>query len=217
MFFGRLRNGAALVAAAIQILFVSSGSAGAVTLDLWYTTGNGTSFGDNYSVSGSVVQARTASAPGSVAGIDGVMGVWALNFSDLHGVTYSGSAYGDIGVLPTGAIGITLYGFDLGSWDGVDRTPQVRIWNGDYTVELTSPQNIPVGATHAHYTTSLFSANGFHIQFSTIGGNIGIDNLEFDVGNLVTTPLPAAAWMFVSGLGALGMASARSRRRRKRL
>ncbi len=212
----RLRTGTALIAAALFFLCAPRGTAGAVTLDLWYSAGNGTAFGDNYSVIGSVVQARTASAPGG-GNIDGVMAVWALNFSDLHGVTYSSSAYGDIGVLPTGAAGITLYGFDLGSWDGVDRTPQVRIWNGDYTVELTSPLDIAVGTTHAHYANSIFSANGFHIQFSTVGGNIGIDNLEFDVGNFLAAPLPAAAWLFGSGLGTFGLISARSMRRRRRV
>ncbi len=200
---------------------MSATAAQAVVVDLWQSSGNGTAYNDNYGVVGSVIQARTASAAGSAAAINGSMAVDAISFADMYHVIYSGGGYGDLAVLPYGvgvSEGITLYGFDLGTLPGASENVDVRIWNGDYSAELTPSQTLAVGSTHASYVTSLFSLTGFHIQFSVAGAAIAIDNLAFDVGDFAVSqvPLPAGAWLLSSGMGLITLQSWRKRRRERR-
>lgn len=47
--------------------------------------------------------------------------------------------------------------------------------------------------------------------FGSVDGSIGLDNLEFN--SVTSVPLPAALWLFVSGLGVLGVPVTRRRTR----
>lgn len=184
------------------------GHAAPVTVDVWHTAGNGSilwPFG-NYSVTGVELTGYTKDGWGNST-TNGYLVIYALGFSDLHGVGYTGQPAGEIGMLPYSGntSGISLYDFDLGIWSGLSHDVAVRIYNGDYS-QLLSQGTVAVGSAHGTYTANVFSLNGFQIQFAASDSyQIGIDNLRLEVGNpqgfnSAAVPAPGILWLLGGGL-----------------
>lgn len=175
---------------------VTTGSslAAPVVVNPWNTSGNGNVTGDNFgSVPNLDLIYRSKPTMGT-GGYTDQLRVWALGFSDLHGISYATDTYGDVYVKPDDGWtqGVSLFSFELGVYDyaTTSRNVQVQIWNGDYT-SLLADQTINIGATHHTFQANLYSANGLHIQFGPYPGYVGIDNISVEAGH--TVPEPAAA------------------------
>lgn len=192
-------------------------------LSPWHTAGNGsyTDYGLGwFNVPNLGIWFSNRAALGSAAST-GLMQIWALGFSDLHGISYAADEVADIFIAPVAGWGdgVSLGGLDLGAWSGEAITADIRIYNGDYSQLLYSGE-ASSGALHASVELELFSANGFHIQFdarSRPGGWVGIDNLVLAAGDLWpgsagSVAVPGTLYL---GLAALAAAAVlRGRRRR---
>ncbi len=123
---------------------------------------------------------------------------WSTGYSGLENVGYgTGSATAEIFLSPAPGYQVTLQGFDLGAYPNTDRESQVTLLTG-LGQELFSSGPITVlGSTPSEFNFGLTSDEGFRIQFGPEASNVGIDNLEYTV---TVVPLPAAAWLFGSGL-----------------
>ena len=181
-----------------------------VVVDPWHTAGNGNAtwpFG-NFAVSGLELTAHTRTDWGSAGSFNGQAVIWATNFSDLHGVTYTSQPVGDIGLMPVfgNDDGVTLYDFDLGVWGGTSSNVAVRIYNGDYS-QILSQGTVAVGAQHGSYFANVFSLNGIHVQFASGDVQHAIDNIRIEGGNplnIAPIPEPETYAMLLARLGLLG-------------
>ncbi len=191
-------------------LFSSVLHAAPVTVSLWTTTGNGTAMWPtgNYSVPGLAITGTSRQDWGNSA-VTGYLYLQAYGFSDLHGVSYPNALIGELNIMPVAgnADGVTLFDFDLGSWTGVNRGVETRIYNGDYSRILTQGTTT-VGTLKGISTANVFSLNGLRIQFySPIGSQNAIDNIRIEGGNplgIAAVPAPAAGWLLVTGLLGIG-------------
>jgi hypothetical protein len=185
-----------------SILIASPGlvSAAVTTVSPWHTAGNGSStdYGIGwFQVPNLALYHRTTSAFGSGA-FTGQMSIWALGFSDLHGISYAPSGLANLSILPVSGWtgGVSFFGFDLGVYDGATtpRTINYQVWNGDFSSMMTSGSRT-VGATHATIDFSLYSSNGFHLQFDGEPGYIGLDDYRVE-GGASAIPEPSSILLF---------------------
>lgn len=165
-----------------------------ITVSPWHTAGNGTYTdvgGGGWSLVPNVGlyhQAKAAFGAGPVTGLTVIHG---LGFSDLQGISYTSQAVANVSIqpLPGWTGGVSFYGFDLGV-SGSPRDVDYEIWNGDFSTKLASG-TVTVGAVHATVNVSLFSSNGFNVQFES-EGVVGIDNYRVE-GNDSAAPKPYIA------------------------
>lgn len=152
----------------------------------------------------------------------GTVHLWNASYNDLFEVAwFSGSdagSRGDIALLPASAHGrpIELLSLDLGAYPNAQLTTSLHIFNGDYSIEFLALDNIligqdsgfnpqgAVGNEHSHFDLGFVSLNGFHIQFGPSAFNVGIDNIEFDVGAPTAVAEPMSLALFSLGLLGLG-------------
>ncbi len=190
-------------------------------LSPWHTAGNGsyTDYGLGwFSVPNLGIWFSNRASLGSSAST-GLMQIWALGFSDLHGISYAADEVADIFIAPVAGWGdgVSLGGFDLGSWGGEAITSDVRVYNGDYSQLLYSGE-ASSAALHASVALELFSTNGFHIQFDARtrpGGWVGIDNLVLAAGDLWPGTAGAVAAPGTLSLGLTALAAAAALRGRR--
>jgi hypothetical protein len=131
---------------------------------------------------------------------------WDNAYNDLVNVAWggfgTGSGVSEIALIPAAGYQVTLNSFDLGAWPNAANATQYTVYDINYNPLISSgPIIVGTGNVHSHVTPALASATGLIIQWGPDGYNVGIDNVDFTVA----VPLPAAAWLFGSALGLLGL------------
>jgi hypothetical protein len=115
---------------------------------------------------------------------------WPDNYSGLVDVAFGDTLIpSEIAFLPTPGKQVTLESFQLGSFLSASRTSSVNIYNGDFQL-LFSSGEITVAATPLTFTPNLTSANGIRLQFGPDAYNVGIDNINYFVTDIESTPVP---------------------------
>lgn len=135
---------------------------------------------------------------------------WSTGYSGLSSV-----AYGDTGATPTilivpkaGQV-VTLVGFELGSWNNVDRGSQVTLVDlADNSVVLSTGNITVLSATPSSFSVNASSSAGFSIAFGPDGFNVGIDNIQFSTSPV---PEPATTALWLAGLATAAVAARRRR------
>ncbi len=184
-----------------------AGNAAVSTVSPWHTAGNGSStdYGIGwFQVPNLALYHRTKNSFGS-GSFTGQMQIWALGFSDLQGISYSSDIVANLSILPVSGWegGVSFFGFDLGAFDG-GNTPQnvgYEVWNGDFS-SLIASGSVMVGAVHETIDFSLYSPNGFHLQFDSKNSAVGLDDYRVEGGNSAI-PEPSTAvlsFVFAAGL-----------------
>lgn len=149
--------------------------------------------------------------------------VWHDNYGDRVNVLFSNQSSDTLSVRFVADDGyhVDLYQFDLAGWPNSDYVINaVRILNGDAL--LFSQSNVLVegdlnGPRHTLFTfptalsgTDLLLEVDYRNLPGGIRDNIGIDNIRFGQ-TPPAVPLPAAAWLFGSGvIGLVGVARRRT-------
>jgi len=160
---------------------------------------------------------------------DASVKLWNAQYGDLSNILFataplSGTTPNSLNILLTADPGfqVELYHFDLAGWANAD-----YIINGvsifDNSSTLFSQSNVLVegdltGPRHTSFDFGiplLAQQLRIEIDLSNIAGgqqdNIGIDNIRFGQNPPAVVPLPAAYWLFGSGLlGLVGSARKRS-------
>lgn len=138
---------------------------------------------------------------------------WHADYNDLTNVAWTdggdGGSRAEIFIKPLNGDVVTLNSFDLGAYFHTQLSTTISILDGDNNLLAFTPSGVLIGAgdLHTHFDFNLSSASGIRIQWGPSAYNVGIDNIDFNVG---AVPLPAPAWMLGGGLAAL---LARRRRR----
>ena len=144
--------------------------------------------------------------------------LWVDGYGDLTNVMIGNNGSLSLNVEMTADAGfdVQLYGFDLAGWPNSDYTINaVNVLSG--TNSLFSQANVLVegDANGLQHTSFDFAAPLtaaqllIEIDYSNLApgshDNIGIDNIRFGQNPPAVIPIPAAMWLFGSGL--LGLAS----------
>jgi PEP-CTERM motif len=148
---------------------------------------------------------------------------WAANYNELVNVGYGTSTNNAASVFfaPLSGLSVTLNSFSLGAWPNrIGASSQYTIVDG-LGATLFSSGPIVIGATgnlSSTFNVNLTSANGIGILFGPESYNVGIDNIDFTVGDGTPGPVPEpSTWaMMIGGFGMIGGAL-RYRRRRTRI
>jgi hypothetical protein len=142
---------------------------------------------------------------------------WDAEYNDLQGVawgsTNDSAGTAEIFLQPLSGLSVTLLGFDLGAWQNAVLDTSYVIRSGAGAI-LASSGTITVGTgnVHSSFAFNLTSSDGIRIQWGPSSYNVGIDNIEFRIGQGGgAVPEPATWAMMISGFG---MAGAMLRRRR---
>lgn len=133
---------------------------------------------------------------------------WRADYNDLLGVAWVGGGDGasraEIFLKPLNGDVVTLNSFDLGAWPDTQRDTSFTILDGDGNLLADSGGTVTIGIQpgNLHNTfdftgQGIASATGIRIQWGPSAFNVGIDNIDFNVG---AVPLPAPAWLLGGGL-----------------
>jgi hypothetical protein len=101
--------------------------------------------------------------------------------------------------------GVTAISFSYGSYLDSSTPVTVTLSTGD-TFALKTPANAGVDTNFVGFTSSTPIAS---VDFAEQGN--GFDVTGFELASATSVPLPAAAWLLLSGLGGLGLVSRRKR------
>ena len=144
--------------------------------------------------------------------VNGILNFWSTGYNDLFNVVEN-EADGQTGYriefIAQAGFNVVLDSLNMGNWGSAITVPGLSVADGSGTV-LFSATNIALPANST--PSSLFfdfggiSANKLvlHVNTSGLGvnsDNVGLDNIQFSQSTAV--PVPAAAWLFGSGLFAL--------------
>ena len=140
---------------------------------------------------------------------------WADSYSGLTGIAY----YGDGATITFNAatgyeVGLTS--LSLGGWPNTTRPLGFSITDLATSSELLNTGIVAVlGSTPSVFNFDYKSTVGLKITFLGDFYNGGVDNIVYTVsdvnggGGVNPIPLPAAAWLLLGGLGALGAVARR--------
>jgi hypothetical protein len=218
-------HGLALCALA-GVLSLSASPAGAAVLDfsgdICGPGGNavctdGSFIGENYGDIAGVLDVQYRNLQGNPSLT--TLRFWNGDYNDLSRVAWTdggdGNSRAEIFLKPLNGDVVTLKSFDLGAWPDTQRTTSFTILDGDGNLLADSGGTITIGIQpgNLHNTfdftgQGIASATGIRIQWGPSAFNVGIDNIDFQVG---AVPLPAPAWLLGGGLLTLA-----ARRRRAR-
>ncbi len=139
----------------------------------------------------------------------GGFSLWPTNYAELVNALGHGSfdVPGEIILTPDPGYQVTLNSFDIAGWVNVDYQTQFAIYDDNGSLaspNLFSADLLVPGANSINPLAGSITATGsLHIFVSNIGST-GIDNINFDQ---TVIPVPAAVWLFGSGLlGLIGVA-----------
>lgn len=136
---------------------------------------------------------------------------WDNNYGDLQNVAFpafSTDGFGEISLIAENGWNVMLNSFDIAGWPSRTTSNTIRILDGYGTVLYNNDNAEILGASglHSNYAFGL-SAPVLRIQYAFNDWNVGIDNVNFDQK---AVPLPAAAYLFGTGLA--GLIAARRKR-----
>jgi hypothetical protein len=145
--------------------------------------------------------------------------LWTIQYGDLTNVLFASAASNTLSVRLAADPGfeVLLYHFDLAGWPEADYTINGVNVFGDAATLFSQTDVLVEGdasgprRTEFDFATPLSAQQlVIEIDFSNITGssqdNIGIDNIRFGQNPPALIPIPAAAWLFGSGLlGLIGL------------
>jgi hypothetical protein len=169
--------------------------------------GNGTPILNSYGSTGDVSVAwRSVNAPGNGTTNANNVFYWSLNYADLVGVAYSGSATGEAKFTIAPGKTLSLDSVDVGGWPNVVRTSSVRIYDLGWNILFDTGSIIFPGTTAATINMGISSTTGLIFQWGPDSFNGGIDNLTFTVRDIGPPPIPEpGTWaMLIAGFGMIG-------------
>lgn len=141
---------------------------------------------------------------------DAALRWWGTGYSGLSGIAFGGvndvTGTAEIFFSPAAGYGVTLTGFDLGSFVSIGESTSYTIRDGSGDV-LFSSGPIIVAAAGLAVTGNWSSLEGIRLQLGPSVYNVGIDNIQVAVN---AVPLPATAWLLATGVAGIGI---RARRR----
>ena len=151
--------------------------------------------------------------PDPIASSGNSFSLWPSGYGDLTNALGHSSfnVPGEVVLTPDLGNHVILNSFDIAGWSSstyIDQ--QIRVLNESGIVLFDSgliDVNTAFPSSHLTFTFApIVSAEALHIEISDVG-NLGLDNVNFDQA---VVPIPAAAWLFGSGLiGLIGIARRR--------
>ena len=125
-------------------------------------------------------------------------------YSNLTGVAYGIQQQTvEIFLNPLDGSLVTLNNVDFASYLSLDRSSQFTVLDGLNNVLFSSGTFNLLTNTQSFSPIGISSLNGLKLQFGPDGFNVGIDNIDYTLsggGTPSPVPLPAAAWLFGSGI-----------------
>lgn len=199
--------------AATAALFASAAQANVLTFDGnicngGSVCGDGAEIDDTYGDVANVIDVQYNDDRNDGGG-NSTLQWWAASYSDLSNVAWGGDndnvGSPSIFLVPLSGLAVTLNGFDLGAWPNTSRTTQVTIREiGGGTLYSSGTIQID-GQVHSHFSFNLTSTSGLEINWGPNGYNVGIDNVDFTVGQFNGgIPEPSTWAMMILGFGAAG-------------
>jgi hypothetical protein len=139
--------------------------------------------------------------------------IWSSGYASLINALGHGSfnVPGEIMFTPSNGASVLFHGFDIATWSSGSYQTDIRIWDDNGSLiapnlfsfnQMLQPQTVyqPLGQT-------LQATGVLHLYINNIGST-GIDNVSF---SQTVVPVPAAFWLFGSGLlGFLGLSKRKS-------
>jgi hypothetical protein len=209
-------------AAALLLAGVQGAAAATYTLDFngsicngGNACSNGSRIDQSYGDVAGMVDVTTTSDRNNAS----AMGIyfWATGYESLVNVAYGDLSAGGIGITFAAAAGkeVTINGFDIAPYLDRQRNSRVQVIDGATNTTLfdsgsfaVSTAGITSYSNAGDWTSSLIS-----ILLGPDAWDVGIDNISYTVsdatGGVNPVPLPAAAWLLLGGLGALGAVARR--------
>lgn len=150
-----------------------------------------------------VVYNSNISLPPSDVITDRRLQYWDM-YSNLNSVAWGTQAQTvEIFLNPLNGSLVTLNSVDFASYLSADRSSQFSVLDGLNNVLFSSGVFNLSTDTQSFFLIGLSSINGLRLQFGPDAFNVGIDNINYTLSNGDTpnaVPLPAAAWLFGSGI-----------------
>ncbi|WP_103333538.1 VPLPA-CTERM sorting domain-containing protein [Pseudotabrizicola formosa] len=144
---------------------------------------------------------------------------WAGGYETLPHVAYGEFVGGGLSILfqPLAGFAVTVSGFEIAPYASSISDTLVQVIDTAANTLLVNQSFTPLATGEVtSFNGSWTSASGIQINLGPDAWNVGISNILYSVaavdpGTPPAVPLPAAGWMMLAGVGALG---ALARRRR---